>query len=100
MDIRSNKAVPLSVSEDQEDELLSITPIKGDTKCVVGSTTGILSIWNRKSGWGDCVDRIPGHPASIDAIVPLTPDIIATGSEDGLIRVMQILPTKFSESRI
>lgn len=50
-------------------------------------------------GWGDCVDRIPGHPASIDAIVALTPDVIATGSEDGMIRVTQLLPTKFCKSR-
>ena len=41
------------------------------------------------------VDRIPGHPASIDALVSLTPDVIASGSEDGMIRVMQIQPTKF-----
>ncbi|WWD22770.1 hypothetical protein CI109_107263 [Kwoniella shandongensis] len=95
IDIRSNKATPLSVSGDQEDELLSIVPIKGGTKAVVGSGLGILSIWNRKQGWGDCVDRIPGHPASIDAIAPLTDDIIATGSEDGMIRVMQVLPHKF-----
>lgn len=46
-------------------------------------------------GWGDCVDRIPGHPASVDAIVALTDDIVATGSEDGMVRVMQILPNKF-----
>ncbi|OCF43115.1 WD-repeat protein JIP5 [Kwoniella heveanensis CBS 569] len=94
-DIRSNKPQPLSVSDDQEDELLSIAQIKGGTKAVVGSGLGVLSIWNRKQGWGDCVDRIPGHPASVDAIVPLTPDCIATGSEDGMIRVLQVLPHKF-----
>lgn len=44
------------------------------------------------------VDRIPGHPASVDALVALTDDVIATGSEDGMIRVMQILPNKFRES--
>lgn len=43
------------------------------------------------------VDRIPGHPASVDALVALTDDVIATGSEDGIIRVMQILPNKFRE---
>jgi hypothetical protein len=43
------------------------------------------------------VDRIPGHPASVDALVALTDDVIATGSEDGMIRVMQILPNKFRE---
>ncbi|WRT63321.1 uncharacterized protein IL334_000226 [Kwoniella shivajii] len=95
IDIRSNKPQPLTVSADQEDELLSIVQVKGGQKVIVGSGLGILSIWNRKSGWGDSVDRIPGHPASIDAIVALTPDIIATGSEDGMIRVLQVLPHKF-----
>ena len=94
IDVRSNKATPLSVSDDQEDELLSIVQIKGGNKSVVGSTLGILSIWNRAKGWQDGVDRIPGHPASVDALVALSPDIIATGSEDGMIRVMQILPHK------
>jgi hypothetical protein len=109
IDIRSNKATPAANSEDQEDELLSIAQIKGGQKVIVGSTLGMLSVWNRKMGWGDCewsipstrlnsgVDRIPGHPASVDAIVALTPDIIATGSEDGMIRVTQILPNKFRE---
>ena len=41
------------------------------------------------------MDRIPGHPASVDALVAMTDDVIATGSEDGMIRVMQILPNKF-----
>ena len=100
IDIRSNKPEPLSVSDDQEDELLSIAQIKGGNKCVVGSTLGILTVWNRKMGWQDCVDRIPGHPASVDTIVALTPDIVATGSEDGMVRVMQILPNKFCEPRI
>ncbi|TYJ57532.1 WD repeat-containing protein JIP5 [Cryptococcus floricola] len=95
IDIRSNKSAPLSLSENQDDELLSIVPIKNGQKAVVGSGTGVLSIWNRKQGWGDCVDRIPGHPASVDAMVAITPDIIATGSEDGMIRVIQILPHKF-----
>ncbi len=30
------------------------------TKFVVGTQIGVLSIFNRSSGWGDCVDRIPG----------------------------------------
>lgn len=54
MDVRSNKSAPLSVSDDQDDELLSITPIKGGSKAVVGTGLGILSVWNRKMGWGDC----------------------------------------------
>lgn len=33
-------------------------------------------------------------------MVALTQDIIATGSEDGMIRVMQVHPNKFRESPV
>ncbi|KAL1948494.1 hypothetical protein VTO73DRAFT_12569 [Trametes versicolor] len=100
MDVRSKKVEPFAQSEDQEDELLSILPIKGGQKVVVGTQLGILSIFNRKSGWGDCVDRIPGHPQSIDALCaipshyPNAHSTILTGSSDGLLRAVQLLPTK------
>ncbi|KAI9056357.1 WD40 repeat-like protein [Trametes sanguinea] len=100
MDVRSKKMEPIAQSEDQEDELLSILAIKGGQKIVVGTQLGILSIFNRKSGWGDCVDRIPGHPQSIDALCaipshyPNSHSTILTGSSDGLLRAVQLLPTK------
>ncbi|RDB23698.1 WD repeat-containing protein JIP5 [Hypsizygus marmoreus] len=102
MDVRSKKPEPFAQSEDQEDELLSIVAIKGGTKVVVGTQIGILSIFNRSSGWGDCVDRVPGHPHSIDALCALpsslpnvdTTSTILTGSSDGFVRAVQVLPTK------
>ncbi|KAF8336578.1 WD40 repeat-like protein, partial [Cantharellus anzutake] len=100
MDIRSNKGGPLVQSEDQDDELLSIAAIKNNMKAVVGTQLGNISIFNRNIGWGDCVDRIPGHPHSVETIYTLPPnlcpgtDIIATGSSDGMVRLVQILPTK------
>lgn len=69
-------------------------------KLVVGTQIGILSIFNRRSGYGDCVDRIPGHPHSIDALCnipshyPNAQSTILTGSSDGFLRAVQILPTK------
>ena len=71
MDVRVKKTEPFAHSEDQEDELLSILPIKGGTKAVVGTQLGILSIFNRKKGWGDCVDRVPGcvEPRAVTDIV-------------------------------
>ncbi|KZT59989.1 WD40 repeat-like protein [Calocera cornea HHB12733] len=95
MDVRSKRTEPAAQSEDQEDELLSVVAIKGGTKLVVGTQLGILSIFDRKKGYADIVDRIPGHPTSIDALLPITADVIATGSSDGLIRFVQIHPTKF-----
>ncbi|KAF9516040.1 hypothetical protein BS47DRAFT_1315693 [Hydnum rufescens UP504] len=101
MDVRTNKTEPFAHSEDQEDELLSITSIKGQKhENVVGTQRGILSIFNRSAGWGDCVDRVPGHPHSVDALYTLPAslapgtDIIATGSSDGLVRLVQLFPTK------
>ena len=70
------------------------------SKVVVGTQLGILSIFNRSKGWGDCVDRVPGHPSSIDALCPLpssypsSHSTILTGSSDGFLRAVQLLPTK------
>ncbi|EGO01109.1 hypothetical protein SERLA73DRAFT_179167 [Serpula lacrymans var. lacrymans S7.3] len=100
IDIRGKKIEPFAQSEDQEDELLSIVAIKGGSKIVVGTQLGILSVFNRSHGWADCVDRVPGHPQSIDALCslpssyPSSHSTILTGSSDGLLRAVQLFPTK------
>ncbi|EKM57078.1 uncharacterized protein PHACADRAFT_27815 [Phanerochaete carnosa HHB-10118-sp] len=100
IDVRAKKAEPFARSEDQEDELLSVVAIKGGQKLVIGTQLGILSVFNRRSGYGDCVDRIPGHPHSIDALCnipshyPDAQSTVLTGSSDGFLRAVQILPTK------
>lgn len=100
IDVRGKKSEPLAQSEDQEDELLSVVSIKNGSKVVVGTQLGILSIFNATHGWGDCVDRVPGHPQSIDALCglpssyPSSHSTILTGSSDGLMRVVQLFPTK------
>ncbi|RXW16911.1 hypothetical protein EST38_g8943 [Candolleomyces aberdarensis] len=70
MDVRAKKPEPIAHSEDQEDELLSIAAIKG-------------------------------HPLSVDALcnIPDVPGVdatstVLTGSSDGFVRAVQILPTK------
>ncbi|KAF8314524.1 WD40 repeat-like protein [Clavulina sp. PMI_390] len=117
------KGEPIAQSEDQEDELLSIVGIRGGTKTVVGTQSGILSVFNNeRRGWGDSVDRIPGHPHSVDALCVLPSHLIpasasgsnnpfimdsddesasahgqailATGSSDGMVRLVQLFPTK------
>lgn len=100
IDVRGKKPEPVAQSEDQEDELLSIVAIRSGSKVVVGTQTGILSVFNRSRGWGDCVDRVPGHPQSIDALCtlpssyPSSHSTILTGSSDGLLRAVQLFPTK------
>lgn len=103
----------IELSEDQEDELLAVRSIKkyvaermdacdsdsskltchlhhsGD-KFVVGTALGPLSIWAPSKGMLDHVDRLAGHPASIDSIDVLDQDTILTGSSDGLVRIVQV----------
>lgn len=69
--------------------------VNSGTKLVVGTQLGLLSLWAPSRGLLDHIDRIPGHPASIDTLLPLDDSTILTGSSDGLIRVVQILPHKF-----
>ncbi|KAG0213801.1 WD40-repeat-containing domain protein [Mortierella sp. GBAus27b] len=91
-DIR--KPTMLAMSENQDDELLSICIVKDRRKVVVGSQEGVLNIYSW-GDWGDCTDRFMGHPNSIDTIVKIDEDTVATGSSDGIIRVIEILPNKF-----
>lgn len=75
----------LAMSENQDDELLSICIVKDRRKVVVGSQEGVLNIYSW-GDWGDCTDRFLGHPNSIDTICKIDEDTVATGSSDGIIR--------------
>ncbi|KAG8906967.1 WD repeat-containing protein jip5 [Tulasnella sp. 403] len=96
MDIRGSKLQPLAQSEEEDDEYLSVCAVKMQSKLVVGTQVGTLSIFNRSTAasYRSPVDRMPGHPASVDALVALTDDIIATGSSDGLVRLVQVMPNR------
>jgi WD40 repeat protein len=85
---------PFRLSDDQEDELLSLKIIKNGKKVVCGTQEGVLSVFSW-GVWGDCSDRFPGHPSSIEALLKVDEDTLLTGSSDGLIRVVQIHPDKF-----
>ncbi|RIA89177.1 WD40-repeat-containing domain protein [Glomus cerebriforme] len=91
-DIRSQNLV--AMSDNQDDELLSVAVVKDGRKVVVGTQEGIVNLytWNN---WGDTSDRIVGHPQSIDTLVKIDEDLICTGSSDGIIRLVGILPNKF-----
>ena len=54
-------------------------------KVVCGCGEGELNMftWGQ---WGNISDRFPGHPMSVDCMVPITEDVICTGSCDGKIR--------------
>jgi WD repeat-containing protein 55 len=98
MDLRmaqnpSSKSQACRKSDDQEDELLSVTVMKHGRKVICGSQQGVLAVWSWGT-WGDVSDRFPGHPASIDALLKVDEDTVLTGASDGLIRLVQLHPDK------
>jgi WD40 repeat protein len=80
-------------SDDQEDELLSIAVIKGGKKVVCGSQEGVLVVWTYGQ-WADRSDGFPGHPQSIEALLKVDEDTLATGSSDGIIRAVSVQPNR------
>jgi len=90
-DIR--RAANTSRSDDQEAELQCISVIKGGRKVLAGTQEGVLLVfsWGR---WGDCSDRYPGHPESVDCMMKVDEKTVLTGSGDGMIRCVQIQPNK------
>ena len=80
-------------SDDQEDELLSVLVMKNGKKVVCGTQEGVLAVWTWGT-WGDQGHRMPGHPQSIDALLKIDEDTIITGSSDGMLRVVQLMPDK------
>ncbi|RUS21477.1 WD40-repeat-containing domain protein [Endogone sp. FLAS-F59071] len=91
-DIRKPSLV--AMSDNQEDELLSVALVKSGQKVVVGSQEGVLNLWTW-GDWGDVSDRFLGHPSSVDTVCKLDEDTVATGSSDGLIRIVGVLPNSF-----
>ena len=72
--------------------------MKRGRKVVCGSQEGVLDIFDY-SDIEDISDRFPGHPSSVDALLPLDDDIVMTGSSDGVIRIISILPNKMLGAR-
>jgi WD repeat-containing protein 55 len=90
----NNNNSGVRLSDDQDDELLSIKVMKHGKKVVCGTHQGVLAVFSWGT-WGDISDRFPGHPHSVDALVKVDEDTLLTGSSDGLIRVVSIHPDKF-----
>lgn len=83
----------LAMSDQMEDEMLSMQLMKGGQKVVCGTQSGTLHIWSW-GFWGDVSDRMPGHPQSVMKMVKIDESTVITCSEDGIIRVVQIQPNK------
>ena len=84
-----------AVSDNQDDELLSLTKAKNDTKIIVGGQSGILMLFSYDF-WGDCSDRLPVfrgnlNDYSLDSLLQLKDDRILVGSSDGKLRFSFLL---------
>ena len=97
-----------AVSDNQDDELLSIAMVKSGKKVVIGTQAGTLLVfrWDR---WGDSHDRIPlssympggsknmpyltGLDMPLDCLLPVNDDTVLCGCADGRLRSVDILPT-------
>ncbi|GAV86183.1 WD40 domain-containing protein [Cephalotus follicularis] len=81
-------------SEFSEDELMSVVLMKNGQKIICGSQSGTLLLYS----WGyfkDCSDRFVGlSPNSVDAMLKLDEHRIITGSENGIISLVGILPNR------
>ncbi|XP_046550091.1 LOW QUALITY PROTEIN: WD repeat-containing protein 55-like [Haliotis rubra] len=81
-------------SELFDSEFLSLAAMKGEKKVVCGTGEGVLNVFNWGE-WGNISDPVPGHPMSVDCMVPITRDVVCTGSIGGIIRAVNILPNRF-----
>jgi hypothetical protein len=80
-------------SDDQESELHCVRIIKDNKKVLCGTQDGVMLSFNWGQ-WGDCSDRFPGHPETVDCMWKIDENTVVTGSSDGFIRVIGVMPNK------
>ena len=90
-DLRKNELY--AMSDNFEEDLTCVTLQKNGSKVLTSTAEGIINIFSWDY-FGDCNDRIVGHPGSIDSMIFYDEDTIITGCEDGLIRAVSVLPNK------
>jgi WD40 repeat protein len=84
-----------AMSDNFEEDLSSVAIMKDGKKVVASSADGIINIFSWDY-FGDCNDRIVGHPGTIDTMIKYDEDTLITGCEDGLIRAVSVLPNKIA----
>lgn len=81
------------LSEPQSGDLTSVTLMKCGKKVACGSSEGTIYLFNW-NGFGATSDRFAVRAESIDCMVPVTESLLCTGSTDGVIRAVNILPNR------
>eukprot|EP00092_Neocalanus_flemingeri_P023196 GFUD01025153.1.p1 GENE.GFUD01025153.1~~GFUD01025153.1.p1 ORF type:complete len:471 (-),score=144.87 GFUD01025153.1:1127-2539(-) len=91
-DLRQKK--PDIQSEMYDGELNCMGTVRTGTKLVVGSGTGPLYLFS-KDQYGLHSDQFPGHPDGVNALIPITDNVLITGCEDGNVRAVHLYPHRF-----
>ncbi|XP_035194799.1 WD repeat-containing protein 55 isoform X3 [Oxyura jamaicensis] len=81
------------LSEQQNGDLTSVVLLKRGKKVACGSSEGTIYLFNW-DGFGATSDRFALRAESVDCMVPITESIVCTGSLDGVIRAVNILPNR------
>ncbi|NXC49780.1 WDR55 protein, partial [Penelope pileata] len=81
------------LSEPQSGDLTSISLLKRGKKVACGSSEGTIYLFNW-NGFGATSDRFALRAESVDCMVPITESIMCTGSLDGVIRAVNVLPNR------
>ena len=82
-----------AMSDSFEVDLNAVVCAKGDKKVLTAGSDGAISIFSW-DWFGDCNDRIVGHPNSVECMVKYDENTVITGGEDGLIRAVGVLPNR------
>jgi len=90
-DLRKSKLY--AMSDSLENDLNAMCLMKNNKKVVSCAGDGSVNIFSW-DWFGDCNDRIVGHPNSIECAVKYDEDTIITGGEDGLLRAVSVLPNR------
>ncbi|KAF4756233.1 WD domain repeat-containing protein 55 [Perkinsus olseni] len=92
-DLRFNKQKLKAMSDNQENELLSMCLVKDSKKLLTGDQNGVVGIWNYDY-WGDVRDRITHmqNVTSLDNMIALDDSTVVCGGGDGYVRVFCVFP--------
>ena len=82
-----------AMSDSFEVDLNAVTLAKENKKVLTAAGDGIINIFSW-DWFGDCNDRIVGHPNSVECMVKYDENTLITGGEDGLIRAVSVLPNR------
>lgn len=90
-DLRKSKLYAMSDSLEVDQNGLCLA--KNGKKVLSAGSDGVISIFSW-DWFGDCNDRIVGHPNSIECMVKYDENTVITGGEDGLLRAVSVLPNR------